>query len=360
MDGNNVPVVQISNLDFRFDSHLPYVLRDVSMTVERGRCDPYSGAAAALAGADSRARAHARAGIRPCAGACLLRWAGERAHAYMCLRVHVLMYSSPDSRTLLIGANGAGKSSMLRILAGRHFHNPSKCQILGRPAFHDTSLGRAVALLGERWGYEAMGDVTVKKLVGGIEDPDWERIDKLMDVLEVEWDWCIYRLSDGQRRRVQLLLGLAKKKELLLLDEVTTDLDVVARQNLLNFLKEESEEVSRVLPACVCASPSAWTRAFVAHRFLCGCMRLCASGRLSPGPLRARTVMHYTNITLTSMRAHAATRNATSCNDRMCTRYARTRAHAHAHARTHAHTHTHTHTHIRAARGNADLRDAHI
>ena len=158
-----------------------------------------------------------------------------------------------------------------------------------------------------------MGDVTVKKLVGGIEDPDWERIDKLMDVLEVEWDWCIYRLSDGQRRRVQLLLGLAKKKELLLLDEVTTDLDVVARQNLLNFLKEESEEVSRVLPACVCASPSAWTRAFVAHRFLCGCMRLCASGRRSPGPLRARTVMHYTNITLTSMRAHAktATRNAT-------------------------------------------------
>ncbi len=75
------------------------------------------------------------------------------------------------SRTLLIGANGAGKSSMLRILAGRHFHNPSKCQILGRPAFHDTSLGRAVALLGERWGCEAMGDVTVKKLVGSIEDP---------------------------------------------------------------------------------------------------------------------------------------------------------------------------------------------
>jgi len=33
------PVVQISNLDFRFDSHLPYVLRDVSMTVQRGRCD---------------------------------------------------------------------------------------------------------------------------------------------------------------------------------------------------------------------------------------------------------------------------------------------------------------------------------
>ena len=44
--------------------------------------------------------------------------------------------------------------------------------------------------------------------------------------------------------RVQLLMGLARKSELLLLDEVTTDLDVVARQNLLNFLKEESEQVA--------------------------------------------------------------------------------------------------------------------
>ena len=182
MTALNVPVVQVSNLDFRFDSNLPFVLKDVTMTVARG------------------------------------------------------------SRTLLIGANGAGKSSLLRILAGRHFHSPSKVQVLGRPAFHDTTLGRVVAHLGERWGYEAMGDITVEKLVGGLENPDWERIHMLMDVLEVEWEWTIYRLSDGQRRRVQLLLGLARKSELLLLDEVTTDLDVVARQNLLNFLKEESEE----------------------------------------------------------------------------------------------------------------------
>lgn len=31
------PVVEIQNLDFRFDSRLPFVLRDVTMSVARGR-----------------------------------------------------------------------------------------------------------------------------------------------------------------------------------------------------------------------------------------------------------------------------------------------------------------------------------
>jgi len=145
------------------------------------------------------------------------------------------------TRTLLIGANGAGKSSMLRVIAGRHFHSPSKVRVLGRPAFHDTSLSGEVAHLGERWGYENFGDVSVKELVASVEGADAKRVEMLMEVLEVEWDWKIYRLSDGQRRRVQLLLGLARFNRVLLLDEVTTDLDLVARQNLLQFLKEESD-----------------------------------------------------------------------------------------------------------------------
>jgi CCR4-NOT complex subunit CAF16 len=50
------------------------------------------------------------------------------------------------------------------------------------------------------------------------------------------------RVSDGQRRRVQILLGLLAPSELLLLDEVTTDLDVIARADLLAFLRADSEE----------------------------------------------------------------------------------------------------------------------
>uniref|UniRef100_A0A6U4NJT0 ABC transporter domain-containing protein n=1 Tax=Hemiselmis andersenii TaxID=464988 RepID=A0A6U4NJT0_HEMAN len=174
-------VVHVQDFDFRFDPSMPWVLRDIEFQCRKG------------------------------------------------------------SRTLLLGANGAGKSSLLRVIAGKHFHHPDRVRVFGRPAFHDTSLSLEVAHLGDRWGYENHGDITVTELLKGVEGKDEARCQKLIDVLEVDVNWCICRISDGQRRRVQLLLGLARPSMLLLLDEVTTDLDVIGRQNLLQFLVEESE-----------------------------------------------------------------------------------------------------------------------
>lgn len=48
-------------------------------------------------------------------------------------------------------------------------------------------------------------------------------------------------MSDGQRRRVQIFIGLLRPFKILLLDEVTVSLDVVVRQDLLRWLKRESE-----------------------------------------------------------------------------------------------------------------------
>jgi CCR4-NOT complex subunit CAF16 len=51
----------------------------------------------------------------------------------------------------------------------------------------------------------------------------------------------MHEVSDGERRRVQIVSGLMAPWEMLLLDEVTVDLDVLVRQRLLNFLVEECE-----------------------------------------------------------------------------------------------------------------------
>ena len=51
----------------------------------------------------------------------------------------------------------------------------------------------------------------------------------------------MHQISDGQRRRVQIFLGLIRPFKILLMDEVTVSLDVVVRQDLLRWLRRESE-----------------------------------------------------------------------------------------------------------------------
>jgi CCR4-NOT complex subunit CAF16 len=56
------------------------------------------------------------------------------------------------------------------------------------------------------------------------------------------------------QRRVQICLGLLKPYQVLLCDEITVDLDVVARVDLLDFFRAETEQVRRrsaaVLGSC--------------------------------------------------------------------------------------------------------------
>ena len=107
------------------------------------------------------------------------------------------------------------------------------------------------------------GDIVVEHFlnsVGGYRHK--ERRDRLLDILDVDLDWHMHAISDGERRRVQLCMGLMQSWDVLLLDEVrylhvacvnvdigftnfaaqvTVDLDVQVRYDLLSFLKEDSE-----------------------------------------------------------------------------------------------------------------------
>ncbi|KAG9124269.1 CCR4-NOT regulatory complex component [Ceratobasidium sp. 392] len=146
------------------------------------------------------------------------------------------------SRTLLIGANGAGKSTLLQILAGRRLVRGNDVRILGRDVFRDSPPG--VTFLGTEWAMNPVvrSDIVVSHFldsVGGYRHK--ARRDRLLDILDVDLDWHMHAISDGERRRVQLVMGLMAEWDVLLLDEVTVDLDVLVRDDLLSFLKEESE-----------------------------------------------------------------------------------------------------------------------
>ena len=86
------------------------------------------------------------------------------------------------------------------------------------------------------------GDFPASKMLNGLPGIDPVRLAKLMEVLDVNPDWRMHTVSDGQRRRVQICLGLLKPFDVLLLDEITVDLDVLGRADLMQFLKEECEQ----------------------------------------------------------------------------------------------------------------------
>ena len=142
-------------------------------------------------------------------------------------------------RCLLVGRNGAGKSTLLHLLAGKHLVPEEQVRVLGRPAFHDTTLAAEVTFLGGPFRFDV--DIVVADILARTPHVDEARMRQLIEVLGVDTDWHMHRVSDGQRRRVQILLGLLNPSRLLLLDEVTTDLDLIARVDLLALLREETE-----------------------------------------------------------------------------------------------------------------------
>ncbi|KAF8639728.1 hypothetical protein AX17_000990 [Amanita inopinata Kibby_2008] len=156
----------------------------------------------------------------------------------------VNLHLPPGSRTLLVGANGAGKSTLLQILAGKRLISAADTDIRvkGRDVFRDTPEG--ITYLGTEWAMNPVvrSDILVSSFldsVGGYRHK--ERRDHLLDILDIDLDWRMHQISDGERRRVQLCFGLMVPWDILLLDEVTVDLDVLVRDDLVKFLKHDSE-----------------------------------------------------------------------------------------------------------------------
>jgi CCR4-NOT complex subunit CAF16 len=143
------------------------------------------------------------------------------------------------ARCLLLGPNGAGKSTLLRLVAGKHMIPGELIQVLGRPAFHDTTLAGEVAFLGGAFPFDQ--DISVAEILERRLGVDPARRARVLRILDVDPTWRMHRVSDGQRRRVQILLDLEWGPQVVLLDEVTADLDVLARADLLRLMREESD-----------------------------------------------------------------------------------------------------------------------
>ena len=123
--------------------------------------------------------------------------------------------------------------------------------MLGRDAYFDTALNEHRAYCGTDWGKRTvafsghaqplMADIGVSEMMTSLQAQFAPRRDELVALLGIDLTWRMHQLSDGQRRRVQIMLQLLRPVQLLLLDEITTDLDLITRQDFLRHLRVMSE-----------------------------------------------------------------------------------------------------------------------
>jgi len=149
----------------------------------------------------------------------------------------------PDGAVyVLAGANGAGKSTTLRVLMNLVRPDAGRAEVFGM----DTGLrGPEVRA---RIGYvpehhdHGYGWMTCGRLIRHVARyyPGWEQsyADHLTRALDVRLDRKIGSLSKGGARRLQLVLAMAHRPPLLLLDEPTDGLDPVVRSRTLGLIAE--------------------------------------------------------------------------------------------------------------------------
>lgn len=138
-----------------------------------------------------------------------------------------------------IGANGAGKSTTIRILMGLVHQDEGGVQVLGHPMPAD----QAAAKLDIGFVSEDMrlyGSATLAWHMAFLKPiyPRWDQsyADNLLLRFDLKPQQKIKGLSHGQRVKAALLLALARRPRLLVLDEPTTGLDPVARVEVLEEL----------------------------------------------------------------------------------------------------------------------------
>ncbi|MGX5681000.1 ABC transporter ATP-binding protein [Schumannella luteola] len=150
----------------------------------------------------------------------------------------------------LLGPNGAGKSTTIEILEGYRDRTSGEVTVLGTDPGHGgldwkAKLGIVLQSTGES------GNVTVREQLSHFAGfyPNPRDVDEVIAAvgLEEKQKTLIRKLSGGQRRRVDVALGIIGRPELLFLDEPTTGFDPEARRQFWELIRSLKAEGTSIL-----------------------------------------------------------------------------------------------------------------
>lgn len=150
----------------------------------------------------------------------------------------------------LLGENGAGKSSTIEVLEGHRPATSGTVEVLGRDPWNaGRDFRDRIGIVLQSSGIES--EFTVREVIelyGGCYRAP-RPLDEVVGLagLEEKVDARIGSLSGGQRRRVDLALGIIGRPEMLFLDEPTTGFDPAARRRAWDLVESLGDDGTTVL-----------------------------------------------------------------------------------------------------------------
>ncbi len=146
-----------------------------------------------------------------------------------------------------LGANGAGKTTMLKMLTGLIHPSAGAVQVAGYVPFQRQRgfLQTITLVMGQKqqliWDLPALDSLRINAAVYGIGDREFQqRVEELADMLGLadKLTQPVRKLSLGERMKAEFLAALLHRPQMLFLDEPTLGLDVNAQVNVRDFLRE--------------------------------------------------------------------------------------------------------------------------
>ncbi|WP_276937315.1 ABC transporter ATP-binding protein [Faecalibaculum rodentium] len=148
----------------------------------------------------------------------------------------------------LVGLNGSGKTTLFRLLTGLAKADAGSCRMLGQAADSlSVSMKEQIGVVLADTGFPAVFTPRdVKKVLAAFYtgfDPEY--FDALVKRFAIPPDKALETFSTGMKARLRVIAAISHHPRILLLDEPTAGLDVAARNQILDLLREYMETPGR-------------------------------------------------------------------------------------------------------------------
>ncbi|HET8846505.1 MAG TPA: ABC transporter ATP-binding protein [Ktedonobacteraceae bacterium] len=144
----------------------------------------------------------------------------------------------------LLGLNGAGKTTLLHLAAGLLKSTEGTVEVLGISSRNPATLLSRIGFVSQECTLYRHFTVSETLTMGGKLNPHWDetRASALIERLHLPLQRAIGKLSGGQQAQLALVMALAKRPEILFLDEPFAHGDPLAKRELAKILMETAVE----------------------------------------------------------------------------------------------------------------------